>query len=139
MNKLNLQDNNPVHQHLQSEGIQTWEQLMDYVQKLPYGRNSERGGSILSYPKMNYLIMKNDKVLIGLFQGMFENNIITFNLGWNENAQTLDDYDDVRKIQAKLKEEGLSLAKEIEEGTSGPGSIMVTDPDGNTILIDQHI
>ena len=87
----------------------------------------------------NYLIMKNETTLIGLFQGMFENNILTFNPGWNENAETLDDYDDVRAIQKTIKAEGITLESEADENSSGPASIVVTDPDGNTILIDQHI
>ncbi len=88
----------------------------------------------------NYLIMKNGNALVGLFQGMFENNILTFNPGWDENANTLDSYDDVRDIQKTLKGEGLELKREVEEGsTSGPASITMLDPDGNAILIDQHV
>lgn len=93
------------------------------------------GGNI----DQNYLIMKNETTLIGLFQGMFENNILTFNPGWNENAETLDEYDDVRAIQKKIKAEGITLESEADENSSGPASIVITDPDGNTILIDQHI
>ena len=89
--------------------------------------------------EMNYLIMKNSKSLIGLFQGMFPNNIITFNPGWDENAQTLDTYDDVREIQKSLKENQVELLSETEESNTGPASIMLADPDGNQILIDQHI
>lgn len=87
----------------------------------------------------NYLIMKNGNALIGLFQGMFENNILTFNPGWDENANTLDNFDDVRDIQKHLKSNGVQLIKEADEGSSGPASCMLTDPDGNTILIDQHV
>lgn len=88
----------------------------------------------------NYLIMKNGDSLIGLFQGMFEGNIMTFNPGWDQNAKTLESYDDVRKIQSTLKERGVSLEREIaEESTAGPGSLVITDPDGNQILIDQHV
>ncbi|MEM9361794.1 MAG: VOC family protein [Bacteroidota bacterium] len=87
----------------------------------------------------NYLIMKNGNALIGLFQGMFEQNILTFNPGWDENAQTLDSFDDVRDIQKTLKENNIALTSETDETGSGPGSIVVTDPDGNTILIDQHV
>ena len=86
----------------------------------------------------NYLIMKNGDSLIGLFHGMFENNIITFNPGWDSNANILENFDDVRSIQNHLKEKGVKLENEVEEGTTGPGSIMVIDPDGNPILIDQH-
>ena len=87
----------------------------------------------------NYLIMKNGESLIGLFQGMFENNIITFNPGWDSSANTLQDFDDVRTIQKSLKEKGIQLATEADESTSGPASFVVVDPDGNTILIDQHV
>lgn len=93
------------------------------------------GGDI----KMNYLIMKNGNSLIGLFQGMFDQNIITFNPGWDENANALDSFDDVRKIQEHLKTKGLTLDKEVNKESSGPESIVITDPDGNQILIDQHI
>lgn len=89
--------------------------------------------------KHNYLIMKNGNSLIGLFQGMFEDNILTFNPGWDENANTLESFDDVRKIQEKLKAANLKLEREIDENTEGPASIVVVDPDGNPILIDQHI
>lgn len=87
----------------------------------------------------NYLIMKNGNSLIGLFQGMFENNILTFNPGWDENAQTLKGFDDVRFIQKNLKENGVALTSEADETTTGPASFIVMDPDGNTILIDQHV
>ena len=87
----------------------------------------------------NYLIMKNENSLIGLFQGMFEGNIMTFNPGWNENAEQLESFDDIRKIQSELKSKNIVLEKETEDQTSGPASIMVTDPDGNNILIDQHV
>lgn len=87
---------------------------------------------------MNYLIMKNDNALIGLFQGMFEGNIITFNPGWDENAQNLDDFDDIRLIQKHLKSNGVALTTEANENTEGPASFVLSDPDGNVILIDQH-
>ncbi len=93
------------------------------------------GGDI----EKNYLIMKNEKTLIGLFQGMFENNILTFNPGWDENASTLDSYDDVREIQKHLKSKGIKIENEADESTTGPASFVVMDPDGNAILIDQHI
>lgn len=89
--------------------------------------------------KMNYLIMKNGNSLIGLFQGMFESNILTFNPGWDENAKLLESFDDVRAIQKVLKDKGLDLNTEADENTSGPASIVLTDPDGNVILIDQHV
>lgn len=87
----------------------------------------------------NYLILKNGNSLVGLFQGMFENNILTFNPGWDESASNLEEFDDVRKIQQHLKSEDVQLASEVDETTSGPGSLMVSDPDGNMILIDQHV
>jgi len=87
----------------------------------------------------NYLIMKNGNALIGLFQGMFKGNILTFNPGWDENASTLEEFDDVREIQRQLKSKNLALASEADEQTTGPASIFVTDPDGNVILFDQHI
>lgn len=86
----------------------------------------------------NYLIMKNEDTLIGLFQGMFEGNIITFNPGWNQNAENLEEFDDVRDIQRELKAAGLNLDAEADEETTGPASVMLKDPDGNVILIDQH-
>lgn len=87
----------------------------------------------------NYLIMKNQNSLVGLFQGMFENNILTFNPGWDTDANTLKNFDDVREIQRALKQKGMQLVSEADESTSGPGSFVLMDPDGNTILIDQHV
>ena len=87
----------------------------------------------------NYLIMKNGQSHIGLFQGMFENNIMTFNPGWDTEANKLDRFEDVREIQKGLKEKGIALLNEADESTTGPGSFMLLDPDGNTILIDQHV
>lgn len=87
----------------------------------------------------NYLIMKNEHSLIGLFQGMFENNILTFNPGWNESANQIESFDDVRDIQKQLKSKGVKLDSEADENSSGPASFVVTDPDGNAILIDQHV
>ncbi|MCK8480214.1 VOC family protein [Psychroserpens algicola] len=87
----------------------------------------------------NYLIMKNEDTLIGLFQGMFEQNILTFNPGWDQEAKTLDNYDDVRTIQKHLKAHNISLERETDGSSSGPASIVLYDPDGNTILIDQHV
>lgn len=89
--------------------------------------------------EQNYLIMKNENSLIGLFQGMFPDNIITFNPGWDSNAQKLSDYNDVRSIEEHLKKQGIPLASETGESTSGPASFSVVDPDGNMILIDQHV
>jgi predicted enzyme related to lactoylglutathione lyase len=86
----------------------------------------------------HYFIMKNGNALIGLFQGMFEGNILTFNPGWDENAQNLGSFDDVRAIQQQLKSKGIDLLSEADENTTGPASLMLTDPDGNLILLDQH-
>lgn len=92
------------------------------------------GGSM----EQNYLIMKNGNALIGLFQGMFEGNILTFNPGWDENANNLEKFDDIRDIQKRLKASGLTLMSEADENSTGPASLMLTDPDGNLILLDQH-
>ena len=88
--------------------------------------------------EMNYLIMKNGNALVGLFQGMFENNILTFNPGWDENANNVEDFDDVRQIQKTLKAKGVTFQTEADENTEGPASFVILDPDGNAILIDQH-
>ncbi len=96
---------------------------------------SQFGGSLES----NYLIMKNESTLIGLFQGMFEGNILTFNPGWDANAQVVNDYVDVRKIQQKLKASDIEITNPADESTTGPASFMITDPDGNMILFDQHL
>ena len=89
--------------------------------------------------KMNYLIMKNGNSLIGLFQGMFERNILTFNPGWDENANSITTFDDIREIQKQLKDKSVKLENEVNKNTSGPASFTVIDPDGNAILIDQHV
>jgi len=86
-----------------------------------------------------YLIMKNGNALIGLFEGMFDKNILTFNPGWDENAAKLDAFEDVRDIQKHLKKQGIPIEKEADENTSGPASFVVIDPDGNPVLIDQHV
>ncbi|MEQ8238576.1 MAG: VOC family protein [Cyclobacteriaceae bacterium] len=95
---------------------------------------SDMGGDI----NQKWLIMKNGNSIIGLFEGMFENNIITFNPGWDENAQNVEEFDDVRIIQEHLKNCGLALIEEVDPNSSGPAHITLTDPDGNSILIDQH-
>lgn len=95
---------------------------------------SAMGGSM----EANYLIMKNGNSIIGLFQGMFEGNIMTFNPGWDENAQNVKEFDDIRKIQKVISANGIHLENKIDENTTGPASLMFTDPDGNMILIDQH-
>lgn len=88
--------------------------------------------------EQRWLIMKSGTTLIGLFQGMFEKNMLTFNPGWDSDAKDLPVFDDVRTIQAKLKEAGLALEQEADSSTSGPAFVTLTDPDGNPILIDQH-
>lgn len=87
----------------------------------------------------HYFIMKNENALIGIFSGMFEKTLLTFNPGWDENARRVEGFDDVREIQRDLMKKGIKLMAEADETTSGPASIMVVDPDGNQILIDQHI
>lgn len=89
--------------------------------------------------EQNWLILKNETSTIGLFQGMFEKNILTYNPGWDSNANTLNNYTDIRDIQKKLEAKGINLVRKVEEGTSGPASITLLDPDGNPILIDQHV
>lgn len=90
--------------------------------------------------KENYLIMKNGDSLIGLFHGMFESNIMTFNPGWDQNAKPLESFDDIRTIQKELKGKGIEMVTEIDaENTAGPASFVVIDPDGNVILLDQHL
>ncbi len=87
----------------------------------------------------NWLILKNGACVIGLFQGMFDKNILTFNPGWDGNAQQLASFTDVRQLQRRLKQQGLELVSEADESTSGPASFMLVDPDGNPILFDQHV
>ncbi|MDA7980063.1 MAG: VOC family protein [Pirellulales bacterium] len=87
----------------------------------------------------NWLIMKNGPHVIGLFQGMFDKNTLTFNPGWDGSAQPLKEFTDIREIQRHLKEHGLDLAMEADESTTGPASLMLMDPDGNPILLDQHV
>jgi catechol 2,3-dioxygenase-like lactoylglutathione lyase family enzyme len=87
----------------------------------------------------NWLILKNGEHVIGLFQGMFEKNILTFNPGWDSNAQRLATFTDVRDLQRELKAQGVQLQQEADESTTGPASFVVVDPDGNPILVDQHV
>jgi len=87
----------------------------------------------------NWTILKNGDTNIGLFQGMFEKNILTFNPGWDSNAQKLSEFNDVRVIQRRLKERGIKMVTEADEKTTGPASFLISDPDGNTILVDQHV
>lgn len=87
----------------------------------------------------NWLILKNGRHVIGLFQGMFERNLLTFNPGWDSDARKLEAFTDIRELQKRLKEQGVELASEADESTTGPASFMVIDPDGNPILVDQHV
>ena len=90
-------------------------------------------------PSQNWLILKNGDHVIGLFQGMFEKNILTFNPGWDQNAQKLASFTDVRELQRQLKAQGVELQQEADETTTGPASFIAVDPDGNPILVDQHV
>ena len=87
----------------------------------------------------NWLILKNGATVIGLFQGLFEKNILTFNPGWDNNAQKLDTFTDVRVLQRQLQAHGVEFAQRADETTTGPASFIVVDPDGNPILVDQHV
>ena len=89
--------------------------------------------------EQNWLIMKNGNTVIGLFQGMFDRNLLTFNPGWDSDANPLPSFTDVRELQERLKAQGIKFATEADESGSGPGSFMVIDPDGNPILVDQHV
>lgn len=90
-------------------------------------------------PAQNWLILQNETATIGLFQGMFEGNILTFNPGWDRSAQALAEFDDVREIQKRLQGQGVALTSEADPASTGPASLMLTDPDGNVILVDQHV
>jgi len=96
---------------------------------------TEFGGNI----EHNYLIMKNGSHVIGLFQGMFEGNVLTFNPGWDQHCNNVSPFTDVREIESTLQDSGLTLTKSTQPGTTGPESIALLDPDGNAILIDQHV
>ena len=96
---------------------------------------SEFGGD----ESQGWLILKNNDTVIGLFQGMFEKNMLTFNPGWRQGGGLVDDFTDVRDLQTELASRGVDIVKSVDERTTGPGSIMISDPDGNPILIDQHV
>ena len=96
---------------------------------------TDHGGDITQ----NWLILKNGETVIGLFQGMFEKNMLTFNPGWNQNAEALESFTDVRELQRELKAKGTVFLSEADEGTTGPSSFIVVDPDGNPVLVDQHV
>jgi catechol 2,3-dioxygenase-like lactoylglutathione lyase family enzyme len=93
------------------------------------------GGDI----SQNWVILKNRQHVIGLFQGMFEKNMLTFNPGWDQDAQKLDTFTDVRELQRQLKAQGVEFTTEADEGTTGPAGFVIVDPDGNPILVDQHV
>ena len=95
----------------------------------------EFGGDI----SQNWLIMKNGNSIIGLFQGMFEKNTLTFNPGWDMNANKLDSFSDIRTLQHLLKEQGVELVSEVDDASEGPASFILMDPDGNPVLVDQHV
>jgi catechol 2,3-dioxygenase-like lactoylglutathione lyase family enzyme len=96
---------------------------------------SSFGGDITQ----NWLILKNGETVIGLFQGMFEKNMLTFNPGWNQNAEAVGQFTDVRELQRELKAKGMEFVAEADESTTGPASFIVEDPDGNPVLVDQHV
>ena len=103
----------------------------EFYEKLGF---TYKGGNI----EKNWIVLKNEHAVIGLFQGMFDENIMTFNPGWDGNAQHVADFDDVRSIQQNLRNSGVDLTRAADENTTGPEYITLTDPDGNQILIDQH-
>ncbi len=104
----------------------------DFYVKLGF---QEFGGDI----NQNWLILKNGASIIGLFQGMFEHNILTFNPGWDQDAKTLAAFDDIREIQDRYLAQGIELSSTVEKNSKGPGSFTLVDPDGNDILFDQHV
>lgn len=87
----------------------------------------------------NWLIMKNGETVIGLFQGMFDKNMLTFNPGWDQNAQKLDKFEDIREIQKEYEAKGIKFISKADEKSTGPASFLIVDPDGNPILFDQHV
>ena len=95
--------------------------------------------SVMGEPTQNWLILRNGTTTIGLFQGMFEDNILTFNPGWDNEAKPLKTFENIREIQNRLKASGLKLNSEADPSSTGPASLTLSDPDGNTILIDQHV
>lgn len=115
-----------------SLAVKDLEASKDFYGKLgfvPFAGDAARG----------WLILRNGDVVIGLFQGMFERNLLTFNPGWDQGCNTLGSFTDVRELQRRLKEQGLTPAPEADESTTGPASFVVVDPDGNPVLFDQHV
>lgn len=104
---------------------------MEFYNKLGF---EQIGGEI----EQNWLILRNGDHVIGLFQGMFEGNMLTFNPGWDQQGKEVGEFTDIRQLQNAFKSDGIEIADEVDEATQGPASFMVTDPDGNTILFDQH-
>ena len=94
---------------------------------------------VMGDASQHWLILKNGDHVIGLFQGMFERNMLTFNPGWDQHASRLDDFTDVRELQRQLKAQGVQFVSEADESTTGPASFVAVDPDGNPILVDQHV
>jgi lactoylglutathione lyase len=103
----------------------------DFYEKLGF---KPFGGDI----SQNWIIMKNDDCTIGLFQGMFEKNILTFNPGWNDECEEINPFKDVRQLQEELRKKGISIVNEVDINSKGPGEFIIEDPDGNPILVDQH-
>jgi len=114
-----------------SLAVKDIETSTDFYQKLGF---KEIGGDI----SQNWLILRNGDITIGLFRGMFEKNTLTFNPGWDSNANNLDTFTDIRTLQHRLKEQGMEFVSEADENSTGPASFMLLDPDGNPILVDQH-
>lgn len=129
--KMNTEAKLPLGAFSVSLNVKDLQKSKEFYEKLGF---SQMGGDM----KHNYLIMKNGTTIIGIFQGMFEGNILTFNPGWDENAKEVNPFTDVRDIQKKLKKDQIKLNTEADEKTKGPAYIELTDPDGNKILIDQH-
>ena len=115
-----------------SLAVKDIEASKDFYEKLGFN-------VVMGDVSQNWLILRNGEHTIGLFQGMFERNTLTFNPGWDRNNQNLDSFTDVRELQKQLKAQGVELMSEADESTMGPASFMVMDPDGNPILIDQHV
>ena len=115
-----------------SLAVRDIEASRDFYEKLGF---EAFGGDV----DQHWLILKNGSTVIGLFQGMFERNTLTFNPGWDQEANELDDFTDVRELQRRLKEQGIEMVMEADENTVGPASLVILDPDGNPILIDQHV
>ena len=115
-----------------SLAVEDLEASRDFYEKLGF---EVVGGD----PSQNWQILRNGDHTIGLFQGMFEQNILTFNPGWDRNANPLDTFTDVRELQRRLKERGVRMVNEADENSTGPASFVALDPDGNPILVDQHV